>query len=139
MPSSGTYKVVKDEAFKLTGTCLPEKCKSWCCRHLVLHVKTMFKDDPDYFQYHGCSIRDVDDKSFWIITQKDCMHLSGNMCMAYEHRPRVCRRYAKMFSDMFWSPDCTLLWKKVIGREAQTIISKSKKGEVHESELTIYV
>jgi hypothetical protein len=134
-----TYRIIGSEVFELSGECNPEKCDAWCCRHMLFETANVNIDDKKYFELHGCEVVESGGKLL-ILVRKDCEMLDSlNLkCKCYEDRPKACVKYAKRFNDIFFSLDCTLKWKKVMGYKAQKILSNVRKG-VKSEDITVFV
>jgi len=123
------YRIVEGHVFILSGKCLPTHCNSWCCRFSQMKVKNITQDEREYFTHHGCEIKDQSNLAH-VLMPTPCTKLGAEMeCTVYETRPQICRKYARMPTELFFSPECTLFWKEVTGREAQIARMKAKKGD----------
>lgn len=122
------YRIIDNRVFKLSGICNPRRCNAYCCRFSQMKVKNITQDERDYFTHHGCEIKDQGNLAH-VLMPTPCMKLAGTNCTVYEDRPQICRKYARLPTELFFSPECTLFWKEVTGREAQVAIMKSKKGD----------
>jgi len=114
------YRMINSKPYKLVGKCNSEACGAWCCTHVLAQVDLVNPDDEKYFKAHGCEIQHttVGNKAH-VLVPVVCRHLMAGKCTIYEDRFDSCRNYARRPSDIFFSPRCTLVWKEVIGREAQ--------------------
>jgi Fe-S-cluster containining protein len=123
------YRIVEGHVFVLSGKCNPKAgCNAYCCRFSQMKVKNITQDERNYFLFHGCEIKDQGSLAH-VLMPTPCMKLAGTNCTIYEDRPQICRKYARMPNELFFSPECTLFWKEVFGREAQVAIMKAKKGD----------
>jgi Fe-S-cluster containining protein len=94
-----------------------------------MKVKNITEDETVYFKLHGCEIKG-DERMAHVLMPTPCTKLSDDFsCTAYEARPMICKRYARTHNETFFSPECTLFWKEVTGREAQVAIMKAKHGD----------
>jgi Fe-S-cluster containining protein len=123
------YRIIDSRVYKLSGICDPRRCGTFCCRFSQMKVKNITQDEREYFTHHGCEIRDQGNLAHMLMPTP-CTKLGAEMeCTVYETRPQICRKYARMPTELFFSPECTLFWKEVTGREAQIAIMKAKKGD----------
>lgn len=86
-------------------------------------------DDAGYFTAHGAEVRELNGQELVLKIPAKCNHLSSSLkCSIYEQRFVNCRKYAKRQGDWFSSPDCTIHWKEVGGREAQVAMKRFREG-----------
>jgi Fe-S-cluster containining protein len=128
------YRIIDTKVYKLSGTCDPRRCGAFCCRFSQMKVKNITRDEREYFIHHGCEIKDQGNLAH-VLMPTPCTKLDtesqppGMSCTIYETRPQICRKYARMPTELFFSPECMLFWKELTGREAQVAIMKAGKGD----------
>lgn len=123
------YRQIGNRIYKLVGKCEPEKCEAFCCRYVVVKIPRVNADDIDYFKAHGIQVKVLGNWNLALMIPARCKHLMDNhKCEIYGRRFESCRNYAKRKSDWFGSDQCGLMWKPVIGREAQRGLKQLKGG-----------
>lgn len=114
------YRMLNGKIYKKVGTCQSSQCKVWCCNHIVLKTQQVNPDDAAYFVARGIRAKELNKQELALLIPIKCKHLlPDGKCAIYNNRFVFCSKYAKMRTDWFSHPQCTIEWRECTGREEQ--------------------